>query len=344
MNFHYIDLKRVHFEPTQKCQAMCPMCDRTLNQHIKDVDFTVDNFKSCIWDDFKQQLTSFLFCGNHGDPIISNHTLPIIEHLRDVNPNLKIDLITNGGARKSDFWKSLAKLDVNVTFSVDGLWDTNHLYRVNVNWDNVESSMDAFTQAGGKGRWDYLIFEHNEHQIDEAEQIAKMFGLTFVKKKTGRWVQAYKQKKVDEKITVKGNKVRPAEKKENQNKSVNEYDLLIERHGSFDKYLDQTEINCKSLQANEIYISAEGLVTPCCWTASRFYKMYERIGENQIYKFVNDMKKINILHTPMRAIVEGDFFQNLSASWNIKSCKKGKAKICAEKCGIGYTAFKDQYE
>lgn len=98
-------MKRVHFEPTQKCQAMCPMCDRTLNQHIKDVDFTVDNFKSCIWDDFKQQLTSFLFCGNHGDPIISNHTLPIIEHLRDVNPNLKIDLITNGGARKSDFWK-----------------------------------------------------------------------------------------------------------------------------------------------------------------------------------------------------------------------------------------------
>ena len=66
-----------------------------------------------------------------------------------------------------------------------------------MNWKKVEHSMDVFTQAGGKGIWVYLIFEHNEHQVEEAEQMAKLFGLDFVRKKTGRWVQSYKSKKID---------------------------------------------------------------------------------------------------------------------------------------------------
>ena len=34
-----------------------------------------------------------------------------------------------------------------VIFSVDGLRDTNHLYRQGVNWDNVERNMQAFINA-----------------------------------------------------------------------------------------------------------------------------------------------------------------------------------------------------
>ena len=29
--YDYKDIRQVHLEPTQKCQARCPMCDRNVN-------------------------------------------------------------------------------------------------------------------------------------------------------------------------------------------------------------------------------------------------------------------------------------------------------------------------
>ena len=340
-------IKHIHLEPTQRCQAQCPMCDRTNNRHMKNAELSLNNFMSMVDIDFVHQLNSLLMCGNHGDPIVSNDTLSIFRYLRVNNPKMYLHMTTNAGARDDDWWKELVLIlgsRGKVSFSVDGLEDTNHLYRVNVNWKKVEHAMDVFTQAGGKGIWVYLIFEHNENQIEEAERMAKLFGLEFIKKKTGRWVQSYKGKKIDEKITNKGNQVKPPKNKKYQNKSVNEYDKLVKRHGSFQDYLDRTKIKCKSLDNNEIYISAEGLVTPCCWTAGRFYKAYQEIGENQIWSYFDDLKDINALHTPLRYIIEGGFFKKLQKSWNLPSCADGKSIVCAEKCGTEFHAFGDQWK
>jgi ubiquinone/menaquinone biosynthesis C-methylase UbiE len=49
--------------------------------------------------------------------------------------------------------------------------------------------MKAFIAAGGRARWDFLIFEHNQHQVEEAEALATKWGFEkFVAKKTGRFV------------------------------------------------------------------------------------------------------------------------------------------------------------
>lgn len=345
--YKYEEIRHVHLEPTQRCQAACPMCDRTNNPHLKNVELSIDDIKQILSIDFVKQLNSLLLCGNHGDPIICLDTLKILQYLRETNPNILLHMTTNGGARNTKWWEDVAEVmgkRGRVTFSVDGLEDTNHLYRVNVDWKKLEHSMDVYTQAGGKGLWVFLIFEHNEHQVEEAEKMAKLFGLDFVKKKSGRWVQTYQHNKVDKKITKKGNFVKPPVKKENQNKSVNEYETLIKKHGSFDSYLDQTPINCKSLATKEIYISAEGLVTPCCWTAGKFYKTYQKIGEDQIWQFVEDIKNINALHTPLKHIIEGNFFTKLENSWTLPSCASGKSNVCAQKCGIGFDAFGDQWK
>ena len=196
-------IKHIHLEPTQRCQAQCPMCDRTNNPHVGKAELSLDNFMQIVDIDFARQLNSLLMCGNHGDPIVSDDILSIFRYLRVNNPKMYLHMTTNAGARDDEWWKELVSIlgtRGKVTFSVDGLEDTNHLYRVNVNWKRVEHSMDVFTQAGGRGIWVYLIFEHNEHQVEEAERMAKLFGLEFVRKKTGRWVQSYKGKKVDKKI------------------------------------------------------------------------------------------------------------------------------------------------
>ena len=346
--YKHSDISHVHFEPTQKCQALCPMCDRTNNPHIKNAELSIEQFKQIIDSDFAKQLNSFLMCGNHGDPMVAKDTLDMYEWLRYNNSKLYLHMTTNGGGRSDDWWRNIAKVFGNhgrVTFSVDGLEDTNHLYRVNVDWKRVENSMDVYTQAGGKGLWVFLIFEHNEHQVEEAERMAKLFGLEFVKKKTGRWVQSFKGNKIEKKETAKGNQIKPPSKKEYQNKSVNDYDKLMNKHGNFNSYLDATKIKCKSLDTKEIYISAEGLVTPCCWTAGKLYKSYESLGQNQIWSYLNnELKTINALCNPLREIIEGSFFENIEKSWNLPTCKQGKSKVCAEKCGTGFDAFGDQWK
>ena len=75
-----------------------------------------------------------------------------------------LSMNTNAGARDEAWWTELAQIYGRmgaVIFSVDGLRDTNHIYRQNVVWDNVERNMRAFINAGGRARWDFLIFEHN---------------------------------------------------------------------------------------------------------------------------------------------------------------------------------------
>ena len=345
--YNYSQISHVHFEPTQRCQAACPMCDRTNNSHIKNAEISINQFKQIINSDFVKQLRSFLMCGNHGDPMIAKDTLEMYKWLRYNNEKLHLQMTTNGGGRSDDWWKSLAEIfgeHGKVSFSVDGLEDTNHLYRVNVDWKRVENSMDVFTQAGGKGVWVFLIFEHNEHQVEEAERMAKLFGLEFVRKKSGRWVQSYKNKKVDKKITIKGKEIKPPTEPKHQNKSVNRYDKLIKSHGTFQEYLDKTKIKCKSIDTKEIYISAEGLVTPCCWTAGNLYKVYEKIGQNQIWSYIDDVKNINVLYKPLNEIIEGNFFKKIEQSWNMSSCTQGKSKVCAEKCGTGFDAFGDQWK
>ena len=38
--YKHSDISHVHFEPTQRCQALCPMCDRTNNPHIKNAELS----------------------------------------------------------------------------------------------------------------------------------------------------------------------------------------------------------------------------------------------------------------------------------------------------------------
>ena len=113
-----------------------------------------------------------------------------------------LSMNTNAGAQKEEWWQRLAKIYGrmgSVIFSVDGLEDTNHLYRQNVNWEIVERSMRAFVNAGGRARWDFLIFEHNQHQVEQAKALANEIGFEkFTEKKSGRFISSATNKAKEE--------------------------------------------------------------------------------------------------------------------------------------------------
>src|SRR5262249_44436596 len=119
-------------------------------------------------------------------------TLSILQYLRRANPDICLGLHTNGSARSVEWWSELARILPHgkgyVRFGIDGLETTNHLYRRNTKWDTVMRNVKAFIAAGGNAEWDFLVFRHNEHQVDEARALARELGFTlFNCKASGRF-------------------------------------------------------------------------------------------------------------------------------------------------------------
>ena len=58
-----------------------------------------------------------------------------------------------------------------VDFNIDGLQDTNHVYRKNTNFEKIIDNASAYIRMGGIAEWNYIVFKHNQHQIDKEEGI-----------------------------------------------------------------------------------------------------------------------------------------------------------------------------
>ncbi|MBA10153.1 MAG: hypothetical protein CMC73_02970, partial [Flavobacteriaceae bacterium] len=297
--YNYKDIRSIHLEVTQNCQANCPMCDRNmngkgLNPHINLDELSLDDCKSIFTKEFIAQLDTMYMCGNLGDPIVAKDTLEIFKYFREHNPNMWLSMNTNAGAKNETWWRDLATTIGRmgaVIFSVDGLRDTNHIYRQGVVWNNVERNMRAFIDAGGRARWDFLIFEHNQHQVDEAEALANEWGCEkFMKKKTGRFItQDSKKKESHQAVDKKGNATAELKKPnvKYQNKALTKQDVIINKYGSMDAYYDAAPVICKVKKENSLFITAEGLALPCCWTAGRMYKWWHKDPKvEQIWDFI----------------------------------------------------------
>ena len=82
--YNYTDIREVHLEVTQRCQAACPMCDRNENggvdnRHIDNSELSLDDCKRIFSPEFVKQLKTMYMCGNLGDPIIAHDTLEIFK-------------------------------------------------------------------------------------------------------------------------------------------------------------------------------------------------------------------------------------------------------------------------
>jgi len=354
--YRYEDIKTIHLEVTQNCQASCPMCDRNMNgkginPHINLDELSLLDCVDIFPPEFIKQLDTMYMCGNLGDPIVAKDTLEIFEYFRSHNPNMWLSMNTNAGAKNEEWWRQLAEVFGRmgaVIFSVDGLRDTNHLYRQGVVWDNVERNMRAFIDAGGRARWDYLIFEHNQHQVEEAEALANEWGCEkFMKKKTGRFItQDSKKKESHQAVNRKGKETQELKKPDAKylNKALSKQDVIINKYGTMDAYYDAAPIVCKVKKENSLFITAEGLALPCCWTAGRMYKWWHKNPKvEQIWDFIPD-KSVLDARKGLSKVFDSGIFEDIQNSWSKPSCGTGKLKVCSMKCGAEFDPFAEQFK
>ncbi|MCB0385730.1 MAG: radical SAM protein, partial [Bdellovibrionales bacterium] len=189
-------IREIHIEPTSRCNLLCPQCARTTkgkpNAELPIRDIPRQSYESLFDQDLSRQLHHVYFCGNYGDPAAAPGLLEDVEFLRSRGVR-RITVFSNGSIRTTDWWRELGKIlcepEDKVAFSIDGLESTNHLYRVNANWQKIMDNCKAFISSGGRARWDWLTFSHNEHQVEEARSLSKQLGFSqFNCKATARFV------------------------------------------------------------------------------------------------------------------------------------------------------------
>jgi MoaA/NifB/PqqE/SkfB family radical SAM enzyme len=182
-------------------------------------------------------LDKMFMCGVYGDPAAAKYTLDIYRWFRQLNPDITLGMNTNGAIQNTFWWHELGRLFNQsrdyVVFSIDGLEDTNATYRRGVDWHKLMANADAYISAGGSAHWDMLIYRHNQHQVEECEQLARDRGF--------KWFRA----KVSSRDLLNSNLQPPTGLK-----------MPVTGKGP---------IQCHVLREKSAYIDAQGRLSPCCW-------------------------------------------------------------------------------
>lgn len=336
--FKFNELKQIHLEITNNCQASCPMCSRNHHGGIENplinlTSWTIEDFKAIITQEVLDQVEHIYFCGNFGDPLLNDDLIEMCQYIKD-NSDVYVRIHTNGSLRNTKWWERLAKAmpkEHVVIFALDGLEDTHSRYRIGTDYNKIVQNAQAFINAGGNAEWVYIVFEHNEHQVEIARQRAKDIGFSqFVVKNSSRFV---------------GDPNFPVYDKEG-----NTVDVLKPSSNTVIKFLDtkaltnykeivnNTEIDCFVKKTKEIYIDAHRNLMPCCFLASTPYN-YSSPGSlvydirqvilNQYNDLVKDLKVINTLEKSIKDIVDSEEYQTV---WNEYWSTK-KLITCVRACG-----------
>lgn len=353
-------IRSIHLEVTSKCNASCPMCLRNVlgggvNPYLPITELSLADIQKILPEKVVARLERLYMCGNYGDPVMARDTLEILTYLRSAGPRLGLEIFSNGSARGPEWWASVARLGVRARFSVDGLGDVNAIYRRGTKWDVILRNMRAFLGEGGIAEWDFIVFKHNEHQVEEARALAKELGFkSFNIKKTARFFSNTKAqvKAAQEVQNAKGEIEYYLEQPENpkyRNSALLKEQEIVDRFGSLKDFFGQTEVDCKVTREGSLYISAEGLAFPCCWTANQLYPWYAPERGTPIWKLINalpgGLDSLNAKLRPLSEILDGPFFQKvIPENWIKKGIETGRLFVCGKTCGRGFDAFQAQFQ
>lgn len=233
----------LHLELTTRCILACPGCARTqwsdlLKRPVQkfDLDYhALDKFLDC---EQGQKIDGFVLCGDYGDPIYYPQLFEFLDHFRATK---KFNLHTNGSHRNQEFWHRLAgTLNQNdrIIFGIDGLEDTNHIYRINSDWHSIMTAVDTMAKSSTQVTWQTIVFKYNYQHLEQIKEFATQKGCKFTAEKTHRFGN---------------NELAPP-------------DNFIEINHSFnDRFVHEHDIEIDPSCEREKVISANGFMYPCDW-------------------------------------------------------------------------------
>lgn len=252
-----------HVEPTNICTLKCSGCARTQfidqwPQHWKNYSLDVDVLLNFLDIDLDNKI--FSLCGTYGDPIYHPDFLNFVQKLKQ--QNAVVSIVTNGSYKSQQWWlKLVALLDHRdtVTFSVDGLPENFTQYRVNANWQSIETGMRVCSDSSCKTVWKYIPFSYNENQIDQARELSNSLGLDdFWLDSSSRFDQHTQHLMPGEELI-----------------NVEFYKQQQWKNGEIQSVVP------KCFNNKHHYISADGFYMPCCYISDHRFFYKTMFGKNK---------------------------------------------------------------
>lgn len=259
------DITWLHVEPSSKCNAWCPACNRNnqgygLAPFVIEQDLAPDKFEEIV-SQFKN-LKCIQLCGNLGDPIASEYISEIIDIAKKHSP--KIQIHTNGSLRNQKWWKDLAyrlsDIEHDVWFGIDGIDSVHEIYRQGTSFKKIIKNAKAFIDNGGYATWQFIPYQHNEHQIVKCLNLSRQ--MNFQKFHLAKFYRP--QTTARHYRTGEYFELAPSEKAR----------ALLK--------IDQPKTtvklnNCMHLSLPSIYIDASGKVMRCCYLTK--FEKYSTVDE-----------------------------------------------------------------
>jgi len=340
MEIGVYNVKRLHIELTDKCQAACPMCARNHNGYstrpfIKNIEVSITNFKQWFPPEFLKTLTHFYSSGNYGDPAFATDCFDIYKYVRESSPDVYLSMHTNGSLRKPDWWAEFARTigHGEVTFAVDGFKGKHELYRRNTDFDKVIENMQAFISAGGRAKVNSLVFAHNENEQEELKQFLLDMGVLEVTfKHTNRFYSV-----VNFPVYDNNNKLVYNLQPSKQTPTTTPLEELL-NSGVRQAIVDKATIHPKCLDHNEIFVDCRGNLFPCSYLGSDYVE--EPLTEITV---INSLRNISIAVTkqhlekltvpnlntmPITQALNDQLWNNMDSMWT----GKNKCLTCVNTC------------
>ena len=309
-----------HLELTDKCNAECPMCQRTGASYLADKDLSLSEIKSIFSVDTLQHLNRVVACGSFGDPMMARDVYEITEYFINAHPLLRVVFSTNGSLRDEDWWFKFGGLSRNqlvVMFCMDGTTqETHEMYRRNTSLDKILRNAEAYISSGAVASWQFLPYKHSEHEVEQAKELSLKMGFKqFEIVKTSRFAgQDNWQYEYDGKDYV----LEPSPEYMNPN---------------WDN--EDSKINCKVQNVPEFYLDCEGYVVPCCYLGSPMYRGRRNLKHDdrwvkEAYTLWDgyNMDDFSALKHNVFDILNHKWFHNLEKMWDTN-----EPSICNQTCG-----------
>ena len=175
---------KINLDITHRCTLQCQRCNRAIfaarGQRVPGEDMTMENFKKVI--DYFEEV---YFCGQISDPIFHPQFIEFLKLLKG-----RKTVVHTAASHKPEKWYKEA-FEANTgaywTFGIDGLPKDSHKYRINQDGEKLFKMACMAAKMGLLVKWQYLIFNYNEKDIDEARKMAKDNNLILELQKSSRF-------------------------------------------------------------------------------------------------------------------------------------------------------------
>lgn len=189
---------RANIETSTRCTLRCPQCTRISLQHPKNTN-RYKEIKQRITNGFDLEISEaekllkffsdgLMLCGSLSDPVFWPNFFDFLR-LTNNYPNSVIQIHTAASQQNLEWYKKAFRLchkNIIWRFGIDGMTDTGPIYRVGQNTSLMFETMMLAKSMNISVQWQFIIFEHNQHQINEAKNFSKINNIEILFVKSNR--------------------------------------------------------------------------------------------------------------------------------------------------------------